>query len=193
MVLRVAGKLPVADSRVVFHPEALARNLLRVRPSIRQGTEAKRPVSKQAYALECRSAFRRTRARGVLTLRAGKEMMRRLSPRARGNHDGALRSNRYRANMVMVDLDIPPGFDLLSEDLEEYQEKSARQKGGRLEKFNLTATGAVLYFDSFAPGQTVSLRFRLRAKYPVRVMSKSRVRPGNKLGGPSHRAGGAER
>lgn len=77
MVLRVAGKLPVADSRVVFHPEALARNLLRVCPSIRQGTEAKRPVSKQAEALECRSAFARTRARGVLTLRAGKEMMRR--------------------------------------------------------------------------------------------------------------------
>ena len=37
------------------------------------------------------------------------------------------------------------------------------------EKFNLAATEAVLYFDSFAPGQTVSLRFRLRAKYPVRA------------------------
>ena len=29
------------------------------------------------------------------------------------------------ANMVMVDLGIPPGFDLLSEDLQDYQEKSA--------------------------------------------------------------------
>jgi hypothetical protein len=29
------------------------------------------------------------------------------------------------ANMVMVDLGIPPGFDLLSEDLQSYQEKSA--------------------------------------------------------------------
>ena len=28
--------------------------------------------------------------------------------------------------MVMVDLGIPPGFDLLSEDLQDYQEKSAR-------------------------------------------------------------------
>jgi hypothetical protein len=44
------------------------------------------------------------------------------------------------------------------------------------EKFNLTATEAVLYFDSFARGQTVSLRFRLRAKYPVRARTfKSRV------------------
>ena len=29
------------------------------------------------------------------------------------------------ANMVMVDLGIPPGFDLLSEDLQAYREKSA--------------------------------------------------------------------
>ena len=66
--------------------------------------------------------------------------------------------------------------DLLRGDLEECQEKSARQKGGRLAKFNLTATEAVLYFESFAPGQTVSLRFRLLAKYPVRVGTfKSRV------------------
>jgi uncharacterized protein YfaS (alpha-2-macroglobulin family) len=73
------------------------------------------------------------------------------------------------ANMVMVDLGIPPGFDLLSEDLQDYQEKSAARKSGRLQKFSLTATQAILYFDSFAPGDTVSLRFRLRAKYPIRA------------------------
>jgi hypothetical protein len=80
------------------------------------------------------------------------------------------------ANMVMVDLGIPPGFDLLSEDLQTYQEKSASQKSGRLEKFSLTATQAILYFDSFAPGDTVTLRFRLRAKYPILAKTfKSRV------------------
>jgi uncharacterized protein YfaS (alpha-2-macroglobulin family) len=80
------------------------------------------------------------------------------------------------ANMVMVDLGVPPGFDLLSEDLEEYQEKSAGRKSGRLEKFSLTATQAILYFDSFAPGGTVTLQFRLRAKYPIRARTfRSRV------------------
>ena len=69
----------------------------------------------------------------------------------------------------MVDLGIPPGFDLLTEDLEAYQAKSAGRKGGGLEKFNLTPTQAILYFDSLAPRETVSLRFRLRAKYPVRA------------------------
>jgi len=80
------------------------------------------------------------------------------------------------ANMVMVDLGIPPGFDLLSEDLQDYHEKSAGQKSGRLEKFSLTATQAILYFDSFAPGDTVTLKFRLRAKYPIRACTfRSRV------------------
>ena len=78
--------------------------------------------------------------------------------------------------MVMVDLGIPPGFDLLTEDLQDFREKSASRKSGHLEKFNLTATQAILYFDSFAPGDTAELRFRLRAKYPLRARTfQSRV------------------
>jgi len=80
---------------------------------------------------------------------------------------------KKNANMVMVDLGIPPGFDLLSEDFEEYQEKTAGQKSGRLQKYSKTATQAILYFDSFAPGDTVTLRYRLRAKYPVRAKTFS--------------------
>jgi hypothetical protein len=82
------------------------------------------------------------------------------------------------ANMVMVDLGIPPGFELLSEDLQDYQEKSAslRLKSGHLSKFSQTATQAILYFDCFAPGDTVTVKFRLRAKYPIRARTfKSRV------------------
>jgi uncharacterized protein YfaS (alpha-2-macroglobulin family) len=80
------------------------------------------------------------------------------------------------AKMVMVDLGIPPGFDLLSEDLQDFQEKSARKTSGRLEKFSLTATQAILYFDSLAPHESVTLRYRLRAKYPIHVRTfESRV------------------
>ena len=71
------------------------------------------------------------------------------------------------ANMVMVDLGIPPGFELLSEDLQTFQEKSAGQKNGRLEKFSLTATQAILYFNALSQKQTVTIGFRLRAKYPI--------------------------
>ncbi len=88
-----------------------------------------------------------------------------------------VRNNMNKAaNMVMVDLGIPPGFDLLSEDLQAYEEKSAGLRSGRLSKFSLTATQAILYFDSFAPSETVTLKFRLRAKYPIHARTfKSRV------------------
>jgi uncharacterized protein YfaS (alpha-2-macroglobulin family) len=80
------------------------------------------------------------------------------------------------ANMVMVDLGIPPGFDLLSEDLQTYEEKTSGLKSGHLSKFSLTATQAILYFDSFAAGDTAKIKFRLRAKYPIRARTfKSRV------------------
>jgi hypothetical protein len=70
----------------------------------------------------------------------------------------------------------PPGFDLLSEDLQAYQEKSAGRNSGSLEKFSLTATQAILYFNSIAPGDTVTVHFRLRAKYPIRARTfQSRV------------------
>lgn len=80
------------------------------------------------------------------------------------------------ANMVMVDLGIPPGFELLSEDLQEFQEKTAKLKTGKLEKFSQTATLAILYFNAFAPHSTTELHFRLRAKFPIRARTfQSRV------------------
>jgi A-macroglobulin TED domain/Alpha-2-macroglobulin family/A-macroglobulin receptor binding domain/MG2 domain/Carboxypeptidase regulatory-like domain/Alpha-2-macroglobulin bait region domain len=80
------------------------------------------------------------------------------------------------ANMVMVDLGIPPGFDLLSEDLQALQEKPLENKAGRLEKFSLTATQAILYFDGLSAKQTTTFSVRLRAKYPIRAHTfQSRV------------------
>jgi hypothetical protein len=80
------------------------------------------------------------------------------------------------AKMVMVDLGIPPGFDLLTEDLESFKAKTSGLQIGCLEKFSLTATQAILYFNAFAPKTTVKLHFRLRAKYPIRAHTfQSRV------------------
>jgi alpha-2-macroglobulin-like protein len=71
------------------------------------------------------------------------------------------------AKMVMVDLGIPPGFDLVSEDLQKMVEKTAGAKSGRLEKFSMTATQTILYFDSIAPRDSFEERYRVRAKYPI--------------------------
>jgi hypothetical protein len=61
---------------------------------------------------------------------------------------------------VMIDLGIPPGFDLLTEDL---------QPHGHLQKASVTPTQAILYLDSLAAGETVAFKYRLRAKYPIRA------------------------
>jgi uncharacterized protein YfaS (alpha-2-macroglobulin family) len=80
------------------------------------------------------------------------------------------------ANMVMVDLGIPPGFDLLTEDLDDFRNQSAGRKSGRLEKFSLTSARAILYFDSIGAKETITVRYRLRAKYPIRTRTfQSRV------------------
>jgi uncharacterized protein YfaS (alpha-2-macroglobulin family) len=80
------------------------------------------------------------------------------------------------ANMIMVDVGIPPGFDLLSEDLQSLQEKAVHNQNGSLEKFSLTATQAILYFNALSPRQTVTFTYRLRAKYPIHAHTfQSRV------------------
>lgn len=93
------------------------------------------------------------------------------------NATATVRNNlKNSANMVMVDLGIPPGFELLTEDLQAFQDKSAGAASGRLEKFSLTATQAILYFNALAPGQIITLNYRLRAKYPIRAHTfESRV------------------
>jgi hypothetical protein len=60
---------------------------------------------------------------------------------------------------------------LLSEDLQAFQEKTSRESAGRLEKFTQTATQAILYLNGLAPHQEVTLKIRLRAKYPMRARS----------------------
>ena len=102
------------------------------------------------------------------------------------------------ANMVMVDLGIPPGFDLLSEDLQAYQEKTARRKGGRLEKFSLTATQAILYFDSIGAGETVTLKLSAAREVSdpgadVPIAGVRVLRPRGELGGAARAVGGARR
>jgi hypothetical protein len=92
--------------------------------------------------------------------RLAQDEMAKATATIRNNTDGT-------AKMVMVDLGIPPGFELESEDLQEIVKKTATAKSGRLEKFSMTATQAILYFDSIAPRDSFEVRYRLRAKYPI--------------------------
>src|SRR5262249_17292935 len=81
-----------------------------------------------------------------------------------------LRNRRsHTVNMVMLDLGIPPGFELLSEDLDDIRTRTASRKSGRLEKFTLSATHATLYYNSLSAGETATARYRLRAKNAMRA------------------------
>jgi len=76
---------------------------------------------------------------------------------------------RQSANMVMVDLGIPPGFDIFAEDLQDLVGANPNGQLGHLTKFTVTAKQAILYLDGLRPGQSLTIKYRLRAKYPIKA------------------------
>jgi uncharacterized protein YfaS (alpha-2-macroglobulin family) len=78
-----------------------------------------------------------------------------------------------KARMIMVDLGIPPGFDVSGEDFAALVDESRNRSGGKLEKYTITAKQVILYFDGLNPKQRVDFSFKLRAKFPVRAQTFS--------------------
>ncbi|NCO32738.1 MAG: hypothetical protein GW893_02550 [Armatimonadetes bacterium] len=72
-------------------------------------------------------------------------------------------NQRGAANMVVVDLGIPPGFDVQTGDLAELVGSKV------LTKFELTGRQAILYLDRVEPGKPVTFEYRLKAQYPLKV------------------------
>lgn len=73
-------------------------------------------------------------------------------------------------SMIIVDLGLPPGFEVLAEDLENLVEK------GLLQRYTLTGRQIICYIEKLTPQQTLKFSYRLRAKYPIRAQTpKSRV------------------
>ncbi len=71
------------------------------------------------------------------------------------------------ANMVIVDLGIPPGFEVMTGDLQEMVGSKV------IQKFSLTGRQAILYFDKLEKGRAVEFSYRLIAKYPLRARTPS--------------------
>ncbi len=67
------------------------------------------------------------------------------------------------ANMVIVDLGTPPGFDVIAGDLAELVSSK------KIQKFSLTGRQAILYFDKLEKGKSVTFSYRMKAKYPLRA------------------------
>ncbi|MGQ9461904.1 MAG: MG2 domain-containing protein [Candidatus Fervidibacter sp.] len=76
----------------------------------------------------------------------------------------SVRNRRPAASqMVIVDIGIPPGFEVLTDDLTNLVERKV------LSKFELTPRQVICYLDRIEGGAVVEWRFRLRAKMPVRA------------------------
>jgi hypothetical protein len=67
------------------------------------------------------------------------------------------------AQMVIVDIGIPPGFEVLTDDLTTLVERKV------LQKFELTPRQVICYLDRIEGGATVEWQFRMRAKMPVKA------------------------
>jgi uncharacterized protein YfaS (alpha-2-macroglobulin family) len=72
------------------------------------------------------------------------------------------------ARMVILDLGIPPGFEVLTEDLNALIAVSAEQET-RVERYDLTGRQIILYLDNLSSERSLRLRYRLRARFPLRA------------------------
>jgi len=73
--------------------------------------------------------------------------------------------NRQKAtaHMVLVDLGVPPGFTVQSEDL------TALVEQGKIEKFHQTGCQVIVYLEKLTGGQTLRFAYRLKARMPLRA------------------------
>ncbi|MEZ4267727.1 MAG: MG2 domain-containing protein [Myxococcota bacterium] len=67
--------------------------------------------------------------------------------------------------MVMVDLGVPPGFQVLTDRLE------AQVKSGDIMKYELPGQQVTIYLEAIAPGAVVDLSFDVQARYPLAVQA----------------------
>jgi uncharacterized protein YfaS (alpha-2-macroglobulin family) len=68
-------------------------------------------------------------------------------------------------NMAIVDLGIPPGFEVDTGAFESMQQE------GRLSKFEVTGTQVILYLRELSNKTPLQFDYTLRAKYPLRVQT----------------------
>ena len=73
-----------------------------------------------------------------------------------------------RAQWVIVDLGVPPGFSVLTEDLDALVARTA-DAPTRVKRYEWTGRQVILYLENLSG--TVELEYRLRARFPMRAWS----------------------
>ncbi len=76
-----------------------------------------------------------------------------------------IRLNEGEARMAVVDLGVPPGFNVLTDELD------AAVKQGKLSRYELTGRQIILYLENVRAGERISFDYELQAKFPLRAQA----------------------
>ena len=78
-------------------------------------------------------------------------------------HVSVVNNDPRTCNMVVVDLGVPPGFEVQAEDLQRLVDK------GMIQKYTIAARQIIVYLDKLASRKPLELEYRLRAKFPIKA------------------------
>ena len=79
------------------------------------------------------------------------------------------------ARQAIVDLGIPPGFEVLSEDLADLvardSDRPSDYEGTKFSRFDLTGRQIIVYLEGLKAGQPLDFSYRIRARYPIKAQT----------------------
>ena len=67
------------------------------------------------------------------------------------------------AQMTIVDLGIPPGFEVIPDGFADVKDR------GVIQRYTMTGRQVILYFEEIPGQEPVTFRYRMRAKFPVKA------------------------
>ena len=73
-----------------------------------------------------------------------------------------------KAKMVVIDVGVPPGFDVVTEDLD-------KLVGARFQKYQVAGRQIIFYLEELAHDVPIEFTYRLVAKYPIRAKTPESV------------------
>jgi uncharacterized protein YfaS (alpha-2-macroglobulin family) len=79
------------------------------------------------------------------------------------------------ARQAIVDLGIPPGFEVLSEDLADlvarHSDLPADYAGPKFSRFDVTGRQIICYLEGLKAGEALDFSYRIRARYPIKAQT----------------------
>ncbi|MEW6735353.1 MAG: alpha-2-macroglobulin family protein, partial [Acidobacteriota bacterium] len=72
-------------------------------------------------------------------------------------------------NQAIIDLGIPPGFEVISEDFERLISNSNIGKLGHITKYQLAGRQVILYLDGLTANNVLTFKYRMRPKYAIKA------------------------